>query len=75
MAVGEVVGVVSGKPQACDEGKWTTVTTRRARRQVERARVDGTACGVARKAAAARAAATRRTAAAIIDYFGKGKGE
>ena len=71
-AVGEVVGVVGGKPQACDEGEWTTVTTRRARRQ-ERARIDGTTSSAARKAAAARTAATRRTAAAIIEYIGKGE--
>ena len=49
-----------------DEGKWTTVLSRRARRQ-ERARLEGTSSGAVRKAAAARAAATWRTAAAVID--------
>ena len=54
-----------------DEGTWTTVVSRRARR-LERARLDGTTSGATRKAAAARAAATRRMAAAIIEHFGKG---
>ena len=67
-AVGVAVGV-GGKPPAGDEG-WTTVPSRRARRQ-ERARLEGTSSGAARKAAAARAAATRRTAAAIFEYFGQ----
>ena len=69
-AVGATVGV-GGKLAAGgeDEGKWTTVLSRRARRQ-ERARLEGTSSGAARKAAAARAAATRRTAAAVIEYYG-----
>jgi len=58
--VGEAVGVAGGKQPAGDEGKWTTVLSRRARRQ-EPTRLDGTTSGAARmKAAAARAAATRR---------------
>ena len=68
-AVGVAVGV-GGKPPAGGEGAWTTVLSRRARRQVEKARLDGTSSGAARKAAAARAAATRRTAA-VIEYYGK----
>jgi hypothetical protein len=54
------------------EGKWTTVLSRRARRQ-ERVRLEGTTNSAARKAAAARAAATWRTVAAILDYVGKGE--
>ena len=58
------------------EGTWTTVVSRRAQRQ-ERARLIGgligTACGATRKAAAARAAAKRRTVAAILDYMGGGE--
>ena len=41
-AVGEDVGVVGGKPPAGDDGTWTTVTTRRARRRgcvIERMRI------------------------------------
>ena len=71
-AVGVAVGVAGGKLPAGDKGTWTTVASRRARRQ-ERARLDGTARGATRKAAAARAAATRRTAAAIIEFIGKGE--
>ena len=67
-------GGKGGKLPAGDNGTWTTVTSRRARR-LERARLDGTTSGATRKAAAARAAATRRTAVAIIEYYGKGKGE
>jgi hypothetical protein len=52
--VGEAVGVAGGKQPAGDEGKWTTVLSRRARRQ-EPTRLDGTTSGAARKAAAARA--------------------
>jgi len=48
--------------------------SRRARRQ-EPVRLDGTTSGATRKAVAARAAATRQTAAAILEYYGKGKGE
>ena len=71
-AVGEAVGN-GGKPPADAGGTWATVISRRARRQVEKARLDGTSSSAARKAAAARAAATRRTTAAIIDYFGTGE--
>jgi hypothetical protein len=59
-------GGKGGKPPAGDAGTWTTVMSRRVRR-LERAR------GAMRKAAVARAAATRRTAAAIIEYIGKGE--
>ena len=68
-AVGEAVGN-GGKPPADAGGTWTTVISRRAQRQVEKARLDGTSSSAARKAAAARAAATRRTAAAVIEYYG-----
>ena len=71
VAAGTAVGVAvgeGGKTPAVDEGTWTTVMSRRARRQ-ERARLEGTACAAARKAAAARAAATRRTAAAVIEFY------
>ena len=67
-------GGKGGKPPAGDNGTWTTVKSRRARR-MERARLDGTPSGATRKAAAARAAATwrtaatRRTAAAVIEYY------
>eukprot|EP00966_Prymnesium_polylepis_P336778 7391742-Prymnesium_polylepis.2 len=46
--------------------------TARVRQSQDRARPDGTACGAARKAAAARAAATRRTMAAVIEHLGIG---
>eukprot|EP00966_Prymnesium_polylepis_P311757 7203887-Prymnesium_polylepis.1 len=68
MAVGD--GVVGGIPPAGDAGAWTTVVSRRSRRQVERARLGDTTSGAARKTVAARVAATRRTAAAIIEFFG-----
>ena len=66
-AVGEAVGV-GGKSPADAGDTWTTVMSRRARRQ-EPARLDGTSSSAARKAAAARAAATRRIAAAVIEYY------
>eukprot|EP00966_Prymnesium_polylepis_P199500 4623283-Prymnesium_polylepis.1 len=69
-AVGGAVGV-GGTPTAGDEG-WTTVLSRRARQQ-GRARLDGTASGATRRATAARAADTRRTAA-VIEYYGKAWG-
>ena len=47
VAVGEG-GKEGGKPPAGGEGTWTTVVSRRARRQ-ERARLEGTACAAARK--------------------------
>eukprot|EP00966_Prymnesium_polylepis_P067650 1571353-Prymnesium_polylepis.1 len=61
---------MAGKPLAGEAGgAWTTVLPRRARQQ-ERPQL-GVATGrAARKAAAARAAATRRTVAAIVDFAG-----
>ena len=61
-----------GKGPAGGEGKWTTVTSRRARR-LEKARPDGTASSAARKAAAARAATWRRTVAAVVEFLGEGE--
>ena len=71
-AVGAAVGV-GGNTAAGDEGTWTTVLSRRARRLAKAARPGGAAGGAARKAAAARAAATWRTVAAILDYVGDGE--
>ena len=78
VAVGEG-GKEGGKPPAGGEGTWTTVMSRRARRQ-ERARLEGTACAAARKAAAARAAAMRRRTGrrrshrgVLLEYFGMGE--
>ena len=68
VAVGEADGD-GGKPPAEAGDTWTTVLSRWARRQA-RARPDGTACGAARKAAAVRAEATRRTVAAVIEHVG-----
>mmetsp|Transcript_26897 Transcript_26897/g.72141 ORF Transcript_26897/g.72141 Transcript_26897/m.72141 type:complete len:161 (-) Transcript_26897:77-559(-) len=73
VAAGTAVGVpvgVGGKLAAGDNGTWTTVISRRARR-LERERLHSTTSDAMRKAAVARAAATWRTAAAIIEYFGQ----
>ena len=68
-AVGATVGV-GGNGE--DEDAWSTVLSRRARRQ-ERARLGGTVSAATRKAAAARAAATWRKVAAVIEHVGKGE--
>ena len=69
VAAGTAVGPAVGVGGNGEEGTWTTVLSRRARRQ-ERARLVGTACAAAHKAAAARTAAARRTAAAMIEHLG-----
>ena len=70
VAAGTAVGLAVGVGGNGDEDTWTTVVSRRARR-LERARLDGTTSGATRKVAAARAAATWRTVAAILDHVGE----
>ena len=72
VAAGTAVGLAVGVGGNGDEGTWTTVVSRRAGR-LERARLDGTTSGATRKAAAARAAATWRTVAAVLEHFGTGE--
>ena len=71
-AVGEAGGEGGKSPAGEAGGSWTTVLSRRARRQ-ERAQLGVSTGSAARKAAAARAAATQRTAAAILEHYGMGK--
>eukprot|EP00966_Prymnesium_polylepis_P043748 1013928-Prymnesium_polylepis.1 len=60
VAAGNAVetAAIGGKPLAVDEGAWTTVQSRRARRR-ERSRLGVASSCTVRKAAAARVAATR----------------
>eukprot|EP00966_Prymnesium_polylepis_P113774 2630189-Prymnesium_polylepis.1 len=55
---------------AAMQAPWLRESTSKLIRKSYRSH-DGTGCGAACKAAAARAAATRRTAAAGIEYYGK----
>ena len=76
VAAGTVVetGGRGGKPPAGEAGTWTTVLSRRARRQAK-AQLSSTlsGAGAARKVAAARVVATWRTVAVVLEHFGTGE--